>query len=86
MVTVCAVLVCPAATTGKVSSTGFAVRPFVSCPVPFSDTETGATSAVEDEIASVAAITPVALGVKTTWAVQVLPPFSTVPQVVEETE
>ena len=60
-VTDCAVLDWPAATTAKVRSTGFAVRPLASSPVPLSATDTGATSAVEDEIASVAVMTPVAL-------------------------
>ena len=41
---------------------------------------------VEDETTSVAAMEPVALGVKTICAVQLLPLFRSAPQVVETTE
>ncbi len=86
MVTACAVLDWPAATTGKLSCAGFVARPLAISPEPLRGTETGATPLVEDETASVAAMAPVALGVKTICTVQLLPLFSSAPQVVAATE
>ena len=74
------------ATTGNVSCVGFVARPAVSCPEPFSGTETGATPEVDEETTSVAAMAPVAAGVKTICAVQLVPLLSKAPQVVEGME
>ena len=86
MVTDCAALDWPTATTAKVSWAGLVAKPLVSCPEPLRGTDAAATPVVEDETTSVAAMEPVALGVKTICAVQLLPLFKSAPQVVETTE
>ena len=82
----CAVLDRPALITGNVSCVGFVAKPEVSWPEPFSGTETGVTPVVDEETTSVAAMAPVAPGVKTICAVQLLPLLSKAPQVVVGTE
>ena len=86
MVTDCAALDWPAAIAAKVSWVGLVVRPLANCAEPLRGIETAATPVVEDETKSAAAMEPVALGVKTICAVQLLPLFRSAPQVVEETE
>ena len=86
MVTGCIELDWPAAITGKVICDGFAAKPVANCPAPFSGTETAETPEVEEETASVAEMEPVADGVKTICAVQLLPLASDEPQVEEVTE
>lgn len=85
-VTGCAVLDWPAATTGNAIWAGLVARPEARIPEPFSGTEAGATPKVDEETASVAAMAPVALGVKTIWTVQLLPLASSAPQVVAAME
>jgi len=81
-VTACAVLDCPAATTAKAICDGFVARPVESCPDPFNCTVAGATPEVDDDTASVAAIAPVADGVNTICALQLLPLSSVAPHVI----
>ena len=85
-VTDCAALDWPTPTAAKLSDVGLAASRRDVCPEPLSGTDTAATPVVEDETTSAAAMEPVALGVKTICAVQLLPLFRSAPHVVEATE
>src|SRR6185437_10029477 len=81
-VTVCDGVACPGLTAAKLSSVGFTLSPEASCAVPLSVTVAGLTPSVEEDTASVAAIPPPTMGLKTTCAVHEDPPFNVDPHVV----
>jgi hypothetical protein len=82
IVTGTAVLARPTPTVENVTCAGLLPSPPGSCPAPFRATETAATPRVDEETARVAAMAPLADGVKTTWTVQLLSVARLVPQVV----
>ena len=80
--TVCATLACPIVACVNAICAGLALRPDAAIPAPLNATATAFTPNVEDETVSVAAFPPVAVGVKITCTVQLLPLFSVAPHVV----
>ncbi len=85
-VTVCAALAWPSVASVNVICAGLTFNPDAASPAPLSATVTAFTPSVEEATVSVAAIPPVAAGVKITCTVQLLPLFSAVPQVVAPVE